>query len=153
MSEFARRAEARDQNLVMAGGLCDPQTGATDPYLLFRELLTMLTGDVEARLAQGAISNENARRLQQVVRTSIESLVDYGPDLIGLLVPGANLAVHVAKIGIEASKKAGLMARLQQAPPTARAELPVRHPQPNGTGLPARRHRPRAGEALWRARR
>jgi predicted ATPase len=114
--EFLRRAEARRQDLVAAVAMGDPQTGASDPYLIFREVLAQLTGDVEAQLAQGAITQEGARRLQGAVRTSIDCLIDYGPDLIGLLVPGAGLALEVAKIGIDVSKRAGLMDKLTQAP-------------------------------------
>jgi len=35
-------------------GECNAQTGIGDPYLPFREVLGLLTGDVEARLARGA---------------------------------------------------------------------------------------------------
>jgi hypothetical protein len=120
-AEFLRRAEARQRDLVAAVAMGDPQTGASDPYLIFREVLTLLTGDIETRLAQGAITQEGARRLQGVVRTSVDCLLEFGPDLIGLLVPGANLAVQVAKIGIDASKRAGLMERLAPAHSTRAA--------------------------------
>jgi Cdc6-like AAA superfamily ATPase len=86
--EFIRRAEARQPDLVAAVAMGDPQTGASDPYLIFREVLALLTGDVEARLAEGAITQEGARRLQGALRTSIDCLVEFGPDLIGLFVPG-----------------------------------------------------------------
>jgi predicted ATPase len=114
--EFIRRAEARQPDLVAAVAMGDPQTGASDPYLIFREVLALLTGDVEARLAEGAITQEGARRLQSALRTSIDCLVEFGPDLIGLFVPGAGLAVQLTKIGIETGKRAGLLERLTQAP-------------------------------------
>ncbi|MCO6449636.1 MAG: pentapeptide repeat-containing protein [Caldilineales bacterium] len=122
--EFMRQALARQQDLVAAVAMGDPQTGASDPYLIFREILTLLTGDVESRLAQGTITQEGARRLQGAMRTSIDCLIEFGPDLIGLLVPGANLAVQVAKIGIETGKRAGLMDRLTQAPSPNRPDVP-----------------------------
>ena len=121
-TEFIRRAEGRQPDLVAAVAMGDPQTGASDPYLIFREVLALLTGDVEARLAEGAITQEGARRLQGALRTSIDCLVEFGPDLIGLLVPGAGLAVQLARIGIETSKRAGLMERLTQGPASGRAE-------------------------------
>lgn len=123
-AEFQRAAEERCKDLVVAVAMGDPQTGASDPYLIFREVLGVLTGDVEARLAQGAITQEGARRVQGALRTSIDCVVEFGPDLIGLLVPGANLAVQVTKIGIEASKRAGLLDRLTKAPPPSRSEVP-----------------------------
>ena len=124
-AEFVRRAEARSKDLVVAVGMGDPQTGSSDPYLIFREVLTMLTGDVEARLAQGAISQESAKRLHQTVRTSIDCLLQYGPDLVGLLIPGANLVVQVAKVGIDVSKKAGLMEKLAPASGAPKSGAPV----------------------------
>ena len=63
VTEFARRAQAQHEDLLVAIGDCNAQTGIGDPYLPFREILGMLTGDVESRLAQGAITEENAGRL------------------------------------------------------------------------------------------
>ncbi len=123
-TEFMRRAQARQQDLVAAVAMGDPQTGASDPYLIFREVLTLLTGDVDARLAEGTITQEGAQRLQKAVRTSIDCLVEFGPDLIGLLVPGAGLAVQMAKLGIETTKRAGLLDRLTQAPAAAGRDVP-----------------------------
>jgi len=45
-------------------------------------VLGLLTGDVEAKLAQGAFSQENARRLRDFLRVSGQALVDLGSDLI-----------------------------------------------------------------------
>ncbi len=123
-AEFLRRAEARQPDLVAAVAMGDPQTGAGDPYLIFREVLALLTGDVEARLAQGAITQEGARRVQGALRTSLDCLIEFGPDLIGLLVPGAGLVVQLAKIGIETTKRAGLTEKLTQAPAASRPEVP-----------------------------
>ncbi|MBS1253063.1 MAG: hypothetical protein MAG451_02108 [Anaerolineales bacterium] len=49
-------------------------------------MLGLLTGDVEAKLAQGAITQENAGRLQDFVRVSGQALVDLSPDLIDIFV-------------------------------------------------------------------
>ena len=62
VTEFARRAQAAHNELLVAIGMCNAQTGAGDPYLPFRDVLGLLTGDVEARLAQGGITRENAGR-------------------------------------------------------------------------------------------
>jgi len=56
-SEFARRAQAEHSELLIAVGNCNAQTGIGDPYLPFREILGQLTGDVEGKLTQGAISS------------------------------------------------------------------------------------------------
>ncbi len=109
--EFCRQAQARDQSLVVATGLCDAQTGVGDPYLPFREVMAMLTGSVESEAARGRLSEENARRLREVMAVAAETLVEYGPDLIDVLVPGATL---VAKLGKIFADKTELARRVQQ---------------------------------------
>lgn len=94
ISEFARRAQLLYPGLLVAIGNCNAQTGIGDPYLPFREVLGLLTGDVESKLAQGAITNENAGRLREFLRISGQALVELGPDLIDIFVPGTNLVAR-----------------------------------------------------------
>ena len=91
VTEFARRVQEEHSDLVAAIGQCDAQTGIGDPYLPFREVLCQLTGDVDAKLAQGAITQENASRLRKLVVVSGQILVEVAPDLVGLFVPGAHI--------------------------------------------------------------
>jgi predicted ATPase len=67
INEFARRAEEANADLVVAIGDCNAHTGIGDPYLPFREILGLLTGDVEAKLAQGTITREGLSRLTRRV--------------------------------------------------------------------------------------
>ncbi len=89
VTEFARRAQADNDDLLVAIGNCNAQTGIGAPYLPFREVLGLLTGDVERELAQGTITEENANRLQNFLRTSGKALGELGPDLIEIFVPAA----------------------------------------------------------------
>jgi adenylate cyclase len=111
VTEFARRAQERDDDLAVAVGQSDAQTGVGDAHLPFREVLGQLTGDVEAKLAQGAISEENASRLRKLLVLSGQALVDVGPDLIGVFVPGAGLA---ARVGAFAAEKVGWLDKLEK---------------------------------------
>jgi tetratricopeptide (TPR) repeat protein len=110
VTEFARRAQAQHADLLVAVGQGDAQTGAGDPYLPFREVLGQLTGDVEAKLAQGTITQENASRLRGFLRISGQALLEYGPDLIDIFVPGAGLATRA---GTFLAGKAGWLDRLE----------------------------------------
>jgi predicted ATPase len=121
VTEFAARAGEVHSGLVVAIGNCNAQTGTGDPYLPFREILAQLTGDVEAKLAQGAISSENAYRLQVLVRSSCDALIRFGPDLINVLVPGSAL---VAKLGAYVVDQAGWLDKLQRLVET-KATLPA----------------------------
>jgi tetratricopeptide (TPR) repeat protein len=111
VTEFARRAQEQYADLAVAVGQSDAQTGAGDAHLPFREVLGQLTGDVEAKLAQGAITQENARRLRELLVLSGQALVEVGPDLIGVFVPGAGL---VARVGTLAAEKVGLLDKLER---------------------------------------
>lgn len=108
---FTDQAQQKHPELVTAFGQCDAQTGIGDAYLPFREVLHLLTGDVNDEVAQGTMTRENARRLQGLVAHSADALLELGPDLLGLFIPGASLAASVAAF---AADKSGLMARLKQ---------------------------------------
>ncbi len=91
VQEFARRAQAENPELVVISGYCNAHTGLGDPYLPFREALTMLTGDVEAKWTAGLITSAHARRLWELMLLTIPALVKQAPDLIGSFVPAESL--------------------------------------------------------------
>ncbi len=96
LQEFARRAQDAHANpstgsgqaLVVANGHCNAYTGIGDPYLPFRDLMAMLTGDVEDQWAAGTITREHACRLWALLPQAVEALVARGPDLIDTVVSG-----------------------------------------------------------------
>jgi predicted ATPase/DNA-binding SARP family transcriptional activator len=91
MQEFVRRAQATYPDLVVAGGSGNAHTGMGDPYLPFREILSLLSGDIQARWAAGAMSKDQASRLWQTLPLAAAALVETGPDLIDLFVRGGAL--------------------------------------------------------------
>ena len=111
VQEFVRRAQAENKDLAVAVGLCDAQTGVGDAYLPFREVLGQLTGDVDAKLAQGAITQENAGRLRNILVLAGQAIVDVGPDLVGVFVPGVGL---MTKLGAFVAEKVGWLDKLEK---------------------------------------
>jgi predicted ATPase len=91
VQEFTRRAQEMHAHLIVASGNCNAYTGIGDPYLPFREILELLTGDVEARWAAGAMTREHARRLWNTLPLAAQALVEAGPDLIDTFVSCAAL--------------------------------------------------------------
>lgn len=89
--EFARRAQEIRSDLIVASGKCNAQTGIGDPYLPFIELLSLLTGDVEAKWMAGVLTREHALRLLSLLPLSAQAIMASGPDLIGTFLPGAAL--------------------------------------------------------------
>jgi DNA-binding SARP family transcriptional activator/predicted ATPase len=96
VQEFARQAQAADAELLVISGYGNAHIGIGDPYLPFREALTMLTGEVEAKWAGGLISAEHARSLWQALPLTIPALVEHAPDLVGSFVSDKGLHERAA---------------------------------------------------------
>jgi adenylate cyclase len=111
ISEFARRVQERHKDLIVAVGQSDTTTGVGDAYLPFREVLSQLTGDVESELARGTITQENAGRLRGLLALSGQALVEVGPDLVGIFVPGAGVAMRA---GGFVADKVGWLKKLER---------------------------------------
>ncbi len=125
VQEFTRRAQDVNEDLIAASGNCNAYTGIGDPYLPFREILELLTGDVEARWAAGAMSGEHARRLWHTLPVAAQALVEVSPDLIDTFVPRAALLERAVAA---APSRADWLARLE--------ELVQRKPADPGTLRP-----------------
>ena len=91
LEAFARRAMEARPDLLVANGNCNAYSGVGDAYLPFRDVMGMLTGDVEAKWAAGAVSRDHALRLWGALPLAIEALLDHGPHVVSALVPGAAL--------------------------------------------------------------
>ena len=76
----------------MAVGQSDSQTGTGDANLPFHEVMGQLTGDVEVKLAPGAIDQEIASRLRMLLVLSGQALVEVEPDLVGVFTAGSGIA-------------------------------------------------------------
>ena len=111
LEEFARLAQETHPGLVVAGGNCNAHTGVGDPYLPFREMLSLLTGDVEAACAAGSISSDRATRLWNLVPVSVQALVDSYPDLIDTFVSGTRLVSRAVEFS---SGRAAWLPRLKK---------------------------------------
>ncbi len=96
VEEFARRAQDTLPELIVAMGTCDDYAGMGDPFLPFREVLTMLAGDVESRWSSGSITRDQAVRIWEVSPQAVQALVERGPDLVGSFVAERTLVASLA---------------------------------------------------------
>ncbi len=78
-------------DFLVASGRCHAQAGIGDPYHPFREILAMLTGDVEGLWDAGTISQDHAERLWTAAPMTVEAILDHGPQLLNRLVTGPGL--------------------------------------------------------------
>jgi len=91
LDAFARQAMEAHANLLVTSGTCNAYSGVGDPYLPFREVLGMLSGEVEAHWAAGTISRDHARRLWAALPLAVQALLDHGPHVVPALLAGPAL--------------------------------------------------------------
>jgi ABC-type oligopeptide transport system substrate-binding subunit len=111
ITESAHQAQEKHDKLLVAMGTCNAQTGLGDPYLPLRAVLGMLTGDVSDDSSPHAGARSNTGRLRSFFQFSGQALVEIGPDLIGVFVPGAGLA---ARAGTFLAGKVGWLEKLEK---------------------------------------
>ncbi len=115
--EFCTRSLDAHPDLVAVTGCCDAHTGVGDAYRPFREILRLLTGDVEEAWRAGSISTEHAGRLWSVLPSATDAIVDVGRDLLDTLVMSRGLADRVAAHGPEGVELAARVYALADARP------------------------------------
>lgn len=123
LTEFAARAQASAEEVVVAVGACDAQTGSGDAYLPFREILGLLAGDLASpatSTSTGSATAESTTRLKRVMSVSRDAIVELGPDLIDVLVPGAGILARASGF---VGKKAGLTGGSSRSSPTNRPKV------------------------------
>ena len=104
VSEFARQSRQRYPEIIVAGGSANAFSGLGDPYLPFRDILGMLTGDIEDKWAAGQIEAEHARGLWDLLPRTVDALVNHGPELIDVFIDGNELASRAAVAKIPPSQ-------------------------------------------------
>lgn len=95
MEAFAREAMETHANLLVASGSCNAFSGIGDPYLPFRDIMAMLTGDVENKWDTGDISRDHAIRLWEAFPIVANALLEYAPNLLDVFIQGMALLERV----------------------------------------------------------
>ncbi len=127
VAEFIRQALQESRKLLVASGYCSDYAGLGAPYLPFRDVLAMVTGDVERRWSSGSISREHALRQWEQTPAAIQALLDYGPYLVDLLVPAADLIARASAIGSQDTAVPDRLVRRLEEQTTRQAYLEQSH--------------------------
>src|SRR5262249_11620080 len=126
VQEIARQAQAADPELLVVSGACNAHTGSGDPYLPFREALTMLCGDVETRWAGGLIGTEHARRVWEAMPLTLPALIEHAPGLVGTFVPSKSVRERAATFAERDASWFRALVALESAEASARvAQQPI----------------------------
>jgi DNA-binding SARP family transcriptional activator/Tfp pilus assembly protein PilF len=91
LAEFARKTMTANPEVLIATGRCNAFEGVGDSYLPFREILEVLSGNVESIWSAGAISTEHARCLWDKLPGTTNAIAEYGPHLVGSFISPADL--------------------------------------------------------------
>jgi predicted ATPase/DNA-binding SARP family transcriptional activator len=126
IQEFARRATGKRANLLIPSGTCNAYSGAGDPYHPFRQVLAMLTGEVEGRWGAGVISTEHAQRLWAILPLAVQTLFHHDPHLIDVFLPGRAI---LSRAAATAPEGAVWLERLREWVERARGESTGLNPQ------------------------
>ena len=98
MAEFAYRAQSNHPELVAAAGVCQALTGHADPYLPFRDLLAMLSGDANRPWLAGELSNDQKRRLQAISPQTVQLIREQAKGLVDILLARDLLPDPLARV-------------------------------------------------------
>lgn len=96
MREFSRRSLDRHPDLLSICGRCTDYHGIGDPYLPFREIFDLLTGNIESHCKAGAFTKEYARRLWHIWPTAAQAIVENSPALFDSFIPPAPVIARAA---------------------------------------------------------
>ena len=99
LNAFTQQAMEKHPNLLVASGKCNAYAGLGDPYLPYRDVMAMLTGDIEGRWDAGTITREHALRLWAAFSLVVPALLNHGPHLLDVFVPGSALLSRSIVVG------------------------------------------------------
>ncbi len=98
---FIRRTVVSAVDTLAAWGACNAQVGEGDPYLPFREILRLLSGDFDVPTLSDCLIPALVQRLEAQAPDFLAALQDVGPDLMGTLVPAGP---HIPRSELQAAR-------------------------------------------------
>lgn len=107
---FSEYVGENNKDVVAVVGRCNAQTGPTDTYLPFREIMGQFTS-IQAKMVYGTINKKKSTWPSSLGYGAARALIEYGPDLIGTFVPGSALITRATFSAADQAFKKQLEAR------------------------------------------
>ena len=115
-----------NKDFTVVSGNCNAYTGIGDPYLPFREILELLTGDVQAKAEVGKLTPDSAKALWDMLPAAVEAIITCGPDLLDVFISVRGLisrgvahspqgAPWLSELQEIASQKSSQLSQVQQS--------------------------------------
>jgi DNA-binding SARP family transcriptional activator/energy-coupling factor transporter ATP-binding protein EcfA2 len=98
LKAFSRQAAETHPELVVTFGSGSAYTGVGDPFLPFRDVVAMLTGELESSWKAGQLSREQALRLWQLLPQTLKVLLEQSPELVDTFVPRDVLTKQIENV-------------------------------------------------------
>src|SRR3990170_1184819 len=98
LDEFARQAQDIYPDLFVVQGKCNAHIGIGEPFMPFRDILNMLTGEAEPLITYGMNRTVNVLRMSEILPITVEALLRYGPDLVDVLISGEVLINRIMAV-------------------------------------------------------
>ena len=98
LDEFARQAQDIYPDLFVVQGKCNAHIGIGEPFMPFRDILNMLTGEAEPLITYGMNRTVNVLRMSEILPVTVEALLRYGPDLVDVLISGEVLINRIMAV-------------------------------------------------------
>ena len=124
MREFARVAQEAHPRLLVAGGQCNAQTGPGDAFRPFRDILGILTGDLEIDWIVGMLNREQALEIWAAIPDVLQAISESGPHLLERLIATRPLIDRIAPF---LSEEADWLKQFQTAADKASSERERQH--------------------------
>ncbi|MDM8519080.1 tetratricopeptide repeat protein [Anaerolineales bacterium HSG6] len=99
---FCDTISNQNENILIAVGECNALTGEFDSYAPFRKILNDLINIKEP---------DKSTTAKKIARNSLSIIFEYGPDLIGNLIPGTSLIALATQVAFDKSRIAEKIAK------------------------------------------
>ncbi len=127
LQAFAFKCEQFSPECLVIFGNCGSIAQTGDPFLPFRQALGMLLGEVENVWQEARLSSNAAHRLWATIPQAVETLLEYGPDLLEVFFQGTDILETLASVEKSRDRNIGADSLCSRSKPNQFSRTPPAH--------------------------